>query len=46
MSGIIAFILAALTMWFWYLPNHPSSNDEMNQAPTDSVLVQDTLELN
>lgn len=46
LSGLIAFLLAALTMWFWYLPNHQVNSDfdktEMNQPTTESVDVDST----
>lgn len=38
LSGIIAFILAILTMWFWYLPTQEKkSTIETEAAPPDSL---------
>jgi hypothetical protein len=43
LSGIIAFVLACVVMWFWYLPNHPAEVVPVNQPAADSVINSDTI---
>lgn len=42
LSGVVAFLLACATMFFWYLPREKakkSLNKELNQSQLDSVSV-------
>jgi flagellar basal body-associated protein FliL len=43
LSGIIAFILAALTMWFWYLPKQQQQQVEQ-EIPADSTQTEMLVE--
>ncbi|MCF8277249.1 MAG: hypothetical protein K9J17_10995 [Flavobacteriales bacterium] len=43
-SGIVAFVLAMLTMWFWYLPRQASIDSAAEQSviPVDSLVNNST----
>ncbi|MCB0755173.1 MAG: hypothetical protein H6603_03225 [Flavobacteriales bacterium] len=47
-SGVVAFILSVLVMWFWYIPNHQNAvnpDNKLNQEVLDTVALQEPSEL-
>lgn len=44
LSGVIAFVLAALTMWLWYIPMQREALDvDKGSVPADTVITDTGL---
>lgn len=48
LSGIIAFLLACILMYFWYLPSQSLQNETIIQTDVEleAISTPDTLNLN